>query len=269
VTRPANREDLRPPADALSEAVLTARDVRRAFGGVVAVDSVSLDVRKGEIVGLVGPNGAGKSTLMSILGGATPASGGRIAFHGADITGWAQHKIAAHGLVRTHQLASEFADLTVLENLLVAAPTQRGERFRAAIVPRRWWRSEEEALVAAARVVLEEFGLLSKANDLAGTLSGGQKRLLELMRVLMVEPKMILLDEPMAGINPGFIKTVEECLLTIRAHGVDLLIAEHELDVIERMCDRVIVMAQGHILAEGGMEELRAMPAVVDAYLVG
>jgi ABC-type branched-subunit amino acid transport system ATPase component len=180
-----------------------------------------------------------------------------------------EYRLARQGLVRTSQLSSEFQKLTVLENLLVAAPGQRGERFRSAVVPGRVWREQEAKLVEEATAVLDEFGMLAKANDYAGTLSGGQKRLLELMRVLMVHPKLILLDEPMAGINPGFIGTVENCLLDFRARGVDLLIAEHELDVVERLCDRVIVMAQGRVLARGSMDELRASPEVVEAYLVG
>lgn len=251
------------------ERVLIVDHVRRAFGGVVAVEDVSFEVGAGEILGLVGPNGAGKSTLMGVVAGAIGATGGRIIFHGTEVTRWAEHKVARHGLLRTSQLSSEFENLTVLENLLVAAPKQRGERFRSAILPAKAWRDQEEQLVAEATAILEDFGLLGKANDYAGTLSGGQKRLLELMRVLMVHPRMILLDEPMAGVNPGFIATVEATLLEIRSRGVDLVIAEHELDVVERLCDRVIVMAQGRVLAEGSMDELRASPEVVEAYLVG
>jgi ABC-type branched-subunit amino acid transport system ATPase component len=206
---------------------------------------------------------------MAVLAGAIRATKGRVVFHGTDVTRWPEHRIARHGLVRTSQLSSEFEKLTVLENLLVSAPGQRGERFRSAVLPARTWRNQEERLVAEATAILDEFGLLAKANDYAGTLSGGQKRLLELMRVLMVHPKMILLDEPMAGINPGFIHTVEAVLLDIRSRGVDLVIAEHELDVVERLCDRVVVMAQGRVLARGSMDELRARPEVVEAYLVG
>ena len=252
-----------------SDVVLTVEGVRRAFGGVVAVDDVSFDARHGEIVGLVGPNGAGKSTLIAMVAGAIPATAGQVKFRGQDVTRWPQYKVARQGLVRTHQLASEFRKLTVLENLLVSAPNQRGERFRSSITWTRGWRRNEAVLVDTATALLEQFGMLEKANDYAGSLSGGQKRLLELMRVLMVKPKMVLLDEPMAGINPGFIKTVEACLLGIRADGVDLIIVEHELDVVERLCDTVIVMAQGRVLARGDMDELRANQAVVDAYLVG
>jgi ABC-type branched-subunit amino acid transport system ATPase component len=190
-------------------------------------------------------------------------------FDGADVTRWPEYKIARHGLVRAHQLSTEFRKLTVMENLLVAAARQRGERFRSAVTPAKLWRAQERALIKEATTVLEQFGLRGKANDYAGTLSGGQKRLLELMRVLMLEPKLVLLDEPMSGVNPGFIATVEERLLDFRARGVDLVIAEHELDVVERLCDRVIVVAQGRVLAQGNMDELRANPAVVEAYLVG
>jgi ABC-type branched-subunit amino acid transport system ATPase component len=253
----------------ISGPVLTLSQIRRAFGGVVAIDEVSFEVNSGEILGLVGPNGAGKSTLMAVIAGAIAETSGRVVFQGSDITSWPQYRVARSGLVRTAQLASEFKRLTVLENLLVAAPSQRGERFRTAITTRRGWREQERATRAEAIGVLEQFGMAAKANDYAETLSGGQKRLLELMRVLMARPKLVLLDEPMAGINPAFIATVEACLLEFRRAGVDLIIAEHELDVIERLCDRVIVMAQGKVLAEGTMAQLRAMPAVVDAYLVG
>lgn len=243
--------------------------IRREFGGVVAIDEVSFEVSPGEIVGLVGPNGAGKSTFMAVIAGAIRATSGRVVFQGTEVTRWPEHKVSRHGLVRTSQLSSEFQELTVIENLLVAAPGQRGERFRSAVLPARFWREQEARLADEATAILEEFGMLGKANDYAGTLSGGQKRLLELMRVLMVHPRMILLDEPMAGINPGFVATVEGVLLDIRARGVDLVIAEHELDVVERLCDRVVVMAQGRVLARGSMDELRARPEVVEAYLVG
>jgi ABC-type branched-subunit amino acid transport system ATPase component len=263
-------EDERSPASAAESGQgLIADGVRREFGGVVAIDDVSFEVSAGEIVGLVGPNGAGKSTFLAVVAGAIRATSGRILFHGTDVTRWPEHKVARHGLVRTSQLSSEFQKLTVLENLLVAAPGQRGEGFRSAVLPPRFWRDQEAQLIDEALGILDEFGMLAKANDYASTLSGGQKRLLELMRVLMVHPKMILLDEPMAGINPGFIGTVEAVLLDIRARGVDLVIAEHELDVIERLCDRVVVMAQGRVLARGSMDELRARPEVVEAYLVG
>lgn len=258
------------PSAAVDEgAGLRVERIRREFGGVVAIEDVSFEVTPGEIVGLVGPNGAGKSTLMAVIAGAIRASSGRVVFQGTDVTRWPEYKLARRGLVRTSQLSSEFQKLTVLENMLVAAPEQRGERFRSAVMPARFWREQEARLISEAIGLLEDFGLLDKANDYAGTLSGGQKRLLELMRVLMVHPKMILLDEPMAGINPAFIGTVEASLLGIRARGVDLVLAEHELDVVERLCDRVIVVAQGRVLAEGSMDELRASPEVVEAYLVG
>jgi branched-chain amino acid transport system permease protein len=263
-------EDGLTPASTVDRAAgLVVDRVRREFGGVVAIDEVSFEVSPGEIVGLVGPNGAGKSTFMAVIAGAIRATSGQVVFHGTDVTRWPEHRVARAGLVRTSQLSSEFQQLTVLENLLVAAPGQRGERFRSAVLPARSWRAQEARLVDEATGILDEFGMLGKANDYAGTLSGGQKRLLELMRVLMVHPKMILLDEPMAGINPGFVATVEAVLLDIRARGVDLVIAEHELDVVERLCDRVVVMAQGRVLARGSMDELRARPEVVEAYLVG
>jgi len=269
MTGPALGHQAAPSAAPEEVVGLQADRIRREFGGVVAIDDVSFEVAPGEIVGLVGPNGAGKSTVMAVLAGAIKATSGRVVFQGTDVTRWPEHKVARQGLVRTSQLSSEFQQLTVLENMLVAAPAQRGERFRSAVMPARTWREQEARLVREATALLDDFGLLVKANDYAGTLSGGQKRLLELMRVLMVHPKMILLDEPMAGINPAFVGTVEATLLEIRSRGVDLVLAEHELDVVERLCDRVVVVAQGRVLAQGSMDELRASPEVVEAYLVG
>jgi len=248
---------------------LVVEGLRREFGGTVAVDDLTFAVRPGEIVGLVGPNGAGKSTALAVIAGVLPASKGRVLFNGQQITGHLPHKLARAGLVRIPQISQEFGRLTTLENLCVAAPHQRGERFRSAWLPRRSWAGQEDAVIREAFELLERFNLAAKANDYAETLSGGQKRLLELARALMVKPSLLLLDEPMAGVNPRFMETVEDCLEEVRRSGVSLLIVEHRLDSVERLCDRVIVMAQGRVLAEGTMAELREMPPVVEAYLVG
>ena len=248
---------------------LAVQGLRREFGGTVAVDDLTFAVRPGEIVGLVGPNGAGKSTALSVIAGVLPASKGRVVFNGRQITGHPPYKLARTGLVRIPQISQEFGRLTVLENLCVAGPRQRGERFRSAWTPRRSWADQEASVLQEAFELLDRFNLIAKANDYAETLSGGQKRLLELARALMVKPSLLLLDEPMAGVNPAFMETVEACLQEVRRAGVSLLIVEHRLDSVERLCDRVIVMAQGRVLAEGSMQELREMPPVVEAYLVG
>jgi branched-chain amino acid transport system ATP-binding protein len=243
--------------------------LHKEFGGVVAVDDASFDVRSGEIVGLVGPNGAGKSTVLSIVSGDLTPTRGRVTFNGRDVTGMATHKLAHAGLIRIPQLSREFRRLTVLENLLVAAPRQPGERFRAAVTRRRTWAPREAEILDEATGILDRFGFRQYANDYGEHLSTGQKRLLEVMRALMTEPTMLLLDEPMAGVNPSFMEVVEQCLIEIRDQGVTLLLTEHRLDTVERLCDRVIFMAQGRVLTEGTMSELRANEAVVEAYLAG
>jgi ABC-type branched-subunit amino acid transport system ATPase component len=172
-------------------------------------------------------------------------------------------------VIRTFQLSAEFSKLTVLENLLVAAPAQKGESLWGAELGRLYWGRSEDALVDKARDVLERFGMTPKENELAGNLSGGQKRLLEIMRALMARPKMLLLDEPFAGVNPTLAREIEQYLLDLRDEGLSMIMVEHELTVVERLCDPVVVMAQGRIIAEGTMHDVGTRQEVLDAYLVG
>lgn len=248
---------------------LDVRDLRIDFGGVHAVDGASFTARTGEITGLIGPNGAGKSTAMKLIAGALIPSAGRILYNGDDIAGRPAWELARRGLIRTFQLSSEFARLTVMENLLVAAPDQRATTFAGSLRGRRYWRAREAELVAQARQMLADFDLLAKCDEYAGTLSGGQKRLLEMARALMAEPRLLLLDEPLAGVNPTLRVTVEAHLRRLRDQGLTMVMVEHELGAIERCCDSVVVMAQGRVLARGTMQEMRANQEVVDAYLVG
>ncbi len=250
-------------------ALLTVRDARRAFGGVRAVESVSFEVRAGTITGLIGPNGAGKSTMLGIVAGAIRPTAGAITFDGRDVTGLPTYRLARRGLVRTFQLSSEFARLTVLENLLVAAPGQRGESLWGALRGRRSWRRQEAESVEQARTLLDRFALSDKEDEYAGNLSGGQKRLVELMRGLMGWPRLLLLDEPMAGVNPTLARRIAGYLEELRDGGLTMLMVEHELALVERLCDPVVVMAQGRVLSQGTMGELRGRREVVDAYLVG
>jgi len=250
-------------------ALLTVRDARRAFGGVRAVESVSFEVRAGTITGLIGPNGAGKSTMLGIVAGAIRPTAGAITFDGRDVTGLPTYRLARRGLVRTFQLSSEFARLTVLENLLVAAPGQRGESLWGALRGRRYWRRQEAESVEQARALLDRFALSDKEDEYAGNLSGGQKRLVELMRGLMGRPRLLLLDEPMAGVNPTLARRIAGYLEELRDSGLTMLMVEHELALVERLCDPVVVMAQGRVLSQGTMGELRGRREVVDAYLVG
>ena len=254
---------------AASDVILSVRDVRRDFGGVKAVDGATFDAKRGRITGLIGPNGAGKSTLMSIVAGAIKPTGGTITFDGADITGQPPHRIARRGLIRTFQLSAEFSKLTVLENLLVAVPGQKGESLGGAELGRIYWGKDQDVSVARAREVLERFAMTPKENELAGNLSGGQKRLLEIMRALMARPSLLLLDEPFAGVNPTLAAEIQRYLVDLRDEGLSMIMVEHELAVVERLCDPVIVMAQGKVIAEGAMGDVGAREEVLHAYLVG
>jgi ABC-type branched-subunit amino acid transport system ATPase component len=254
----------------MSGPLLEVRDLRRSFGGVHAVDGVSFAVEPGTISGLIGPNGAGKSTALGMIAGAIKPSGGSIAFDGHDVTGASPMRLGREGLIRTFQISSEFQRLTVLENLLVAAPAHPGETLAGALVlGKRAWRAQEQTLVERARELLARFEMQEKEEEYAGNLSGGQKRLLEIMRSLMANPKLLLLDEPMAGVNPTLARRIEGHLQDLRDAGLTMLMVEHELGVVDRLCEHVIVMAQGKVISEGTMETVRRNQEVLDAYLVG
>ncbi len=263
---PAGESLTRPEMGGL---ILRAERVSRRYGGVQAVAGVSLTVSRGTLTGLIGPNGAGKSTLLAVLAGTEKASGGRILYRDADVTGWPAYRRARAGLVRTFQLASEFKRLTVLENLLSAAPGNRGDSFAGAVAGPRYWRADEAAAVARAWALIGEFGLTRHANDYAGDLSGGQRRLVEIMRALMAEPELLLLDEPMAGVHPQLARQIGHLLTRQCASGMTVLMVEHELAIMDEFCDPVIVMADGAVLASGTMAQLRDRSEVVEAYLVG
>jgi branched-chain amino acid transport system permease protein len=260
-----------PPADdsADRDTILQAIDVSRDFGGVRAVSGVSLSVARGTVTGLIGPNGAGKSTLLAVLAGTDRATSGTVRYEGEDVTGLAAYRRARLGLVRTFQLASEFKRLTVMENLLSAAPRNRGDTMRGALTGRRYWRNDEQAAIGRAAGILGRFGLTDLANSYAGDLSGGQRRLVEIMRALMTDPAMLLLDEPMAGVHPELAHRIGEMLTQLSHDGLTVLMVEHELAIMDEFCDPVIVMADGSVLAQGTMAQLRERAEVVEAYLVG
>jgi ABC-type branched-subunit amino acid transport system ATPase component len=249
--------------------VLEVIDVAREFGGVHAVAGVTFSVRQGTMTGLIGPNGAGKSTLLAMLAGTLSVSSGQVRYLGQDVTGLPAYRRARLGLVRTFQLASEFKRLTVLENLLSAVPSNRGDSMRGALAGPRFWRGDEAAALERAAALLERFGLTAVANSYAGELSGGQRRLVEIMRALMTEPTMLLLDEPMAGVHPNLARRIGNELTALVAGGLTVLMVEHELAIMDEFCDPVIAMAEGAVLAEGTMAELRGRAEVVEAYLVG
>jgi branched-chain amino acid transport system ATP-binding protein len=234
-----------------------------------AVDGVSIEVPAGKITGLIGPNGAGKSTFLAVLAGTLPASDGTIVYDGVDVTRMPAYARARRGLVRTFQLSSEFARLTVIENLLVAAPHNRGDSLWGALLGKSYWMADERLLIEQARGLLKRFGMSAKESDYAGTMSGGQKRLIEIMRALMLKPRVLLLDEPMSGVHPSIVAEIQHYLEDLRREGMTILMVEHELHLVERLCDSVVVMAQGKVIGSGTMATLRQQKEIVDAYLVG
>lgn len=250
-------------------ALLEALGLGRDFGGVRAVDEVSFSVRPGTITGLIGPNGAGKSTVLGMIAGEIRPSRGSVRFDGRSLAGLPPHKVARAGIVRTFQLASVFSHLTVFENLLMGAYAPRIESLWATLVGRRVWREQERDRIDRAHQILDQFDLAGIRDLYAEELSGGQKRLVEMMRALMASARLLLLDEPMAGVSRSMRARIEEILVQLRGQGLTVLMIEHELEVVERLCDPVIVMAQGRLLHQGTMEEVRRNHDVQKAYLVG
>ncbi|MGB9183967.1 MAG: ABC transporter ATP-binding protein [Solirubrobacteraceae bacterium] len=250
-------------------AALAGRDLHKAFGGNRAVNGAEVVVSEGSITALIGPNGAGKSTVVNLVSGLLAPDGGRVELGGEDVTGWPSHRIAQRGLIRTFQLSRELQGLTVLENLLVTPRNQKGESLVNIFLRPRSVRREERVNVERATKILHDYGLYPLRGNWARQLSGGQKRLLELARAVMAEPKVLLLDEPMAGVNPALVEQIGEHILKLKSDGITVLMIEHNLGVVERICDHVIVMAEGRTLATGRMSELRENREVVHAYLGG
>jgi branched-chain amino acid transport system permease protein len=251
------------------EIALEAHGIVRSFDGVRAVDGVSVGFERGRLTGLIGPNGAGKSTFLAMLAGTLAPTEGSILYDGDDVTRLPAYRRARRGLVRTFQLASEFKRLTVIENLLSAVPDQRGDSLRGALLGRRYWGSDERAAIDRSEAMLERFGLTAHADTYAGDLSGGQRRLVEIMRALMAQPRVLLLDEPMAGVHPELAHRIGNLLLELCDEGITIVMVEHELAIMDEFADPVVVMAEGRVLAQGAMAALRAQEDVVEAYLVG
>lgn len=244
--------------------------VRQSFGDVDVLQDVGVRFESGSITGLVGPNGAGKSTLLNIAAGAVVPTGGAVFHRGTEITKQRPHARARRGIVRTFQMPAEFGRLSVLENLLVGAAALPGRTFREVFLRRRRsWTDDERAAVGRARELLDRFGLLSKQDDAAGELSGGQRRILDLIRAVMCEPDTLLLDEPFAGVHQSIIREMGTYMLELRDQGVDVVMVAHELDAVDRYCDSVVVLARGSVLFKGTMAEAREHTEVVGAYLAG
>jgi branched-chain amino acid transport system ATP-binding protein len=250
--------------------ILDVEAVSKAFGGVRAVDEATLTVERASITALIGPNGAGKTTLFNVITGFDSADSGRIVYDGRSIFRRPPHAIAKRGMVRTFQITKALAAMPVLDNMMLAAPRQPGEHLTGLLVRARAARSREREVREQALELLDVFGLADKAGEYAGTLSGGQRKLLEFARALMVRPRLLLLDEPMAGINPTLGAALLEHIERLRERdGVTFLFVEHDLDVVMRHSDRVIVMAQGRVIAHGAPEVVRRDDRVIDAYLGG
>jgi branched-chain amino acid transport system ATP-binding protein len=247
---------------------LAVHDLTKSFGGVRAVDRCSLEIREGAITGLIGPNGAGKTTLFNLLTGFHRPDRGRVVFRGDDITGLPPYQVFRRGICRTFQIPREFKDLTVLENLMVVPPDQVGEHLWAPWLAPHRIRREETRLRGQAERVLEQVGLTRVATEPAWTLSGGQKKLLELARALMAEPKLLMLDEPGAGVNPTQMKELTRYIQWLAAERrVTILLIEHDMDLVMSVCNPVIVLSEGRPLTEGPPEVVRRDPRVLAAYL--
>ena len=245
--------------------LLSVDGLTRSFGGVQALRGASFDVRAGTITALIGPNGAGKTTAFQCISGVLRPDGGRVRFAGQEITGRTPDAITRAGLLRTFQIARGISRLSVLENLLLYAPGLPGERLGAALFGRG--RAVEQAALARAWAIARRLTLTRVANTAAGALSGGQKKLLEIGRALMAEPRMILLDEPIAGVNPALADEIADHLIALREEGLTLLVIEHHMGLVARMCDPVIVMAEGSRLTEGSFAAVAAEPRVQAAYM--
>lgn len=251
----------------MQPALLEVRQLQRSFGGVAALSGADLTVPQGRITGLIGPNGAGKTTLFNAVSGALKPDGGSVRFMGEDVTGWRPDKLARAGLARTFQIARGFAQLTVIENLMVYGKDQPGETLRGALLRPADARLCEEALREQAIAIARQLNILHVADNRAIDLSGGQKKLLELGRVLMSEPKLIMVDEPAAGVNPTLAKRLGEHILELRQSGITFLIIEHNMGLIAELCDHVVVLAEGRNLTEGTFAEIKADRRVQMAYL--
>ena len=250
-----------------AEPLLSVRGVEKRFGGLTALDGVSLGVAGGSITGLIGPNGAGKTTLFDVVSGLLPPDAGEIRLGADRLEGRAAHEIARLGVARTFQIPRPLARLTVLENLLLYGKDQRGEQLRGLVARRAAIAAQEGALRTRALEILALTDLVTLRDAPAGTLSGGQKKLLELARVLMADPTLILLDEPGAGVNPTLMRSLVSAIRGLHARGMTFLLIEHDMDLITELCDPVIVLAQGRRLAEGPFAEIRRDPRVLEAYL--
>lgn len=248
--------------------MIKVENLHRHFGGFHAVDGASLEIREGSITGLVGPNGAGKTTLFNVIAGILPPTSGRVTMAGDDITGMSPHELFHKGLLRTFQIAHEFSSMTVRENLMMVPGSQSGETLWNTWFGRKRIADEERALQAKADEVLEFLTVDHLRDEKAGNLSGGQKKLLELGRTMMVDARIVFLDEVGAGVNRTLLNTIGDAIVRLnKERGYTFCMIEHDMEFIGRLCDPVIVMAEGKVLAEGSIDEIKANEQVIEAYL--
>ena len=248
--------------------ILYVDKVSKYFGGLAAVNNCSLKIKKGSITGIIGPNGSGKTTLFNLIAGNLKSSNGNVIFNNENITNIPSHELFSKGLLRTFQIAHEFTNLTVLENLMMVPSNQSGENLVTALINPKLVEEEEQKIKNKALEVIEFLNLKHLANELAGNLSGGQKKLLELGRTMMVDAKLVLLDEVGAGVNRTLLKDLGTAILRLnKEKGYTFCMIEHDIDFISRMCDSVIVMSEGSVLFEGTSEEVKKNEKVIDSYL--
>jgi neutral amino acid transport system ATP-binding protein len=246
--------------------IVVAENVTRSFGGINAVDVEYLEIPRHKITALIGPNGAGKTTLFNLLTGFDTPNTGKWQFEGKSLAGVSPYKVARMGMVRTFQLTKVMGKLTVMENMRLGAANQPGERLSKALF-KGMWGGREKQITDEANVLLEKFKLDTKKDDYAASLSGGQRKLLEMARSLMVRPKLVMLDEPMAGVNPALTQSLLDHIKNLKAEGMTVLFVEHDMHMVRHIADWVVVMAEGKVVAEGPPGEVMKNPAVIDAYL--
>jgi branched-chain amino acid transport system ATP-binding protein len=246
--------------------ILVADQVSRRFGGLLAVNVDHLEVQRGTITALIGPNGAGKSTFFNLVSGFDKPTTGRWSFNGKDISGTPAHRIARLGMVRTFQLTKALTRMTALQNMMLGATGQLGERFLPSLV-QPLWSGKEKAITARADDLLSRFNLGHMRDQFAGTMSGGQRKLLEMARAMMVDPALIMLDEPMAGVNPALTQSLLGHIQKLRDEGTTIILVEHDMDVIMSISDWIVCFAEGAVIAEGRPDDIRSNEAVIDAYL--
>lgn len=246
--------------------ILVADGVKKTFGGLTAVDVDHLEIPRGAITALIGPNGAGKTTLFNLLTGFDTSDTGTWSFDGKPLSGIPSFKVAQMGQVRTFQLTKALSLLSVLENMKLGSKEQPGEKLFRSVFP-FLWRKQEEQIETKAKQLLERFQLLEKQDDFAGSLSGGQRKLLEMARALMTDPTLVMLDEPMAGVNPALTQSLLEHILNLKKEGMTVLFVEHDMHMVRHIADWVVVMAEGRVVAEGPADAVMKEQAVIDAYL--